>query len=200
MISAAGAVFQRPRPQTLQVKNPSKSVTPLGSGKEPLPKWIKSRWYDPNWLKIEKWLNFANDPLKEEGPTINFGIRNFRMISPESARPLQEAVREIFAGIVAWPSPVGRFEPDPLRLFTLALEKTQTSRIRRCGICPRLFHAGRKDQKCCSKRCSNALRQRTFRDNRNRYESNRRQNHAAKLERDKLKAERRLRGLENRNR
>ena len=46
-----------------------------------------------------------------------------------------------------------------------ALASAEADRIRECGLCRRIFWAGRSDQKCCIPKCSKVLRTRRWREN-----------------------------------
>jgi hypothetical protein len=48
--------------------------------------------------------------------------------------------------------------------FAAAVRNIEAWRIRNCANCKRFFWAGRKDQKCCSKKCNGAYRVRRFRE------------------------------------
>lgn len=46
-----------------------------------------------------------------------------------------------------------------------AINGVDATRIRECQVCNRIFWAGRKDQKCCSKKCANVRRVQLWRKN-----------------------------------
>ena len=48
--------------------------------------------------------------------------------------------------------------------FAAVVRNIEAWRIRNCANCKRFFWAGRKDQKCCSKKCNGAYRVRRFRE------------------------------------
>lgn len=52
-----------------------------------------------------------------------------------------------------------------ISLVDEALKDADATRICECQICNRIFWAGRKDQKCCSKRCANVRRVQLWRKN-----------------------------------
>ena len=70
---------------------------------------------------------------------------------------------------------VEAYRPDPLANDLLSIIKGRSVRnLGTCPVCKRLFERLRKDQKCDSRRCRDAYRQRRHRAERRRYESNRR--------------------------
>lgn len=68
----------------------------------------------------------------------------------------------------------GRLAFRPPVLYA-SLAGIEAARIRECQICYDLFWAGRKDMRCCSKKCAHVLRQREYREEyrANRYELSR---------------------------
>jgi hypothetical protein len=149
---------------------------------------------DPQWLKVEPWLELANalaqvaqlDAGADSLPSVNFGIRGYRMVAGDWLRALLQRIGEILDVVISQPRPAGieHIEPDPFRLFLCALDQAEPARIRRCPVCARYFYSHRQDQIACSKRCANAERQRRFRQNRRRYEENRKRNRAAREQRE----------------
>jgi hypothetical protein len=173
---------------------------------EPPPS-LQPRWLqyvtDPKWLKIEPWVELANavtrasesgqlDDQGEDLPTVNFGIRGYRVVERDWLHALLRRVRDILDAMISQPRPEGieHVEPDPFRLFLSALDQADPNRIRRCPVCTRYFYSRREDQIACSNRCANAERQRRFRRNRPRYEKNRKQNRRAKKAREVLRKRR----------
>lgn len=69
-------------------------------------------------------------------------------------------------------------------------------RLKICTVCDRLFVAKRHDQTSCSGQCANTHRQRCFRnrDKQREYKEHHRKNRLAKAGRERLRAERMLRG------
>jgi hypothetical protein len=55
-----------------------------------------------------------------------------------------------------------RIQLDPL---LPALEGVEAMRIRECGVCGKIFWAGRIDKWCCTTECAHVLRQRRYREN-----------------------------------
>jgi hypothetical protein len=158
---------------------------------------------DPQWLKIEPWLELANVLVQvpksalDDGADglafVNFGIRGYRTVEPDFLRALLLSVRDVLDTVVSQPRPgdIEHIEANPFRLFLAALDQAEPDRIRRCPKCARYFYSRRKDQIACSNQCANAERQRRFRQNRPRYEKNRRQNRQAKKVREALRNQRR---------
>lgn len=168
---------------------------------------LKLRWLpfvsDPEWLTIERWIELtnllspeelqaANTPLapRRQLPTQNFGIRNYRLVDdPAFLYALIKRVRDTLDAVIGTPRPteIEHVDPDPLMLFLLALGIAEPARIRKCAVCGKIFYAQRKDQKACSRECSNTNRQRTFRQNRPRYEATRKKNRRAEESREEKK-------------
>jgi len=176
----------KPRPGRLK---------PSPTSLEPSRKSLKPKWLlhdkDPEWLKLDRWLNLANllspDPLPETAdevfpPSFSFGIRSYRMVDPEGMFELTQKIRGTLDSVVSETRPKGidRFEPTPFSMFISTLEEADLSKIRRCPVCSKYFYAQRKDQIACSRPCSNTERQRRFRINRPVYEKNRKRNLKAK--------------------
>jgi hypothetical protein len=171
--------------------------------KPEIPTWIAERPQDAKWLKIERWVELANNPPGDDSSPINFGVRGSRIADdPELTRTLANTVREVLSSMAQrlHDGDIDRYEPDPFYLFVSALERCELLRIRRCGIedCRNLFYAKRILQKGCSTRCAAALRQRRSREKGKEYEQNRKRNRAAKIQQSKLKTEARSREFKTR--
>lgn len=188
---------------------------------DPPPRSLQPRWLqyvtDRRWLEIQPWLDLANrltldepqnetPPLRPRGflqippaasglPTVNFGIRNFRIVGSAELHRLVRQIREALEVIVSFPRPAGieHVEPDPFTLFLSALGQADPARIRRCPVCAKFFYARRIDQMACSPPCANTERQRRLRERRRVYENNRKRNRAARKARAELHKSRQLR-------
>ncbi len=167
-------------------------------GGEPLrslqPKWLPYVT-DPNWLSIERWIDFVNrlpnpeilsklsvrEALERLG-RVNFGIRGYRINDdPEVLLPLVRAVHRTLQAVAteARPAGIDHLEPDPFTLFTTALGLADQTRVRQCSVCGRLLFAKRRDKTACAGACSDTARQRRFRENKH-YYPNRKRNRRAK--------------------
>src|SRR5258707_5740 len=87
----------------------------------------------PRWLRLGAWLELAN--RLPDVDTINFGIRNHRMVEIEDVRSLRALVRntlDVF--VLRRPSGITSLDSDPFSLFLSVLDASDLARIKRCKV------------------------------------------------------------------
>jgi hypothetical protein len=179
---------------------PLQNVTPKRPRGNIKPKWLKKAEH-LDWLHLDRWLDLFNNPPTEESfAGLNFGIRNYRTVSPEEAHPLIDWARQIIDSVVREPRPAGisHREARPSDLFLAALAEADLTRIKCCPVCGKYFFASRRDKKACSDRCSHVERSRHYRLNQRMYEEHRKKNRVKKQQREELHRKRSLDELAHR--
>src|SRR6266404_874934 len=63
-------------------------------------KWLKNAEH-LDWKTLDRWLDLFNNPPTEESLAgLNFGIRNYRALTHEDARPVIDWARQVLDAVI----------------------------------------------------------------------------------------------------